>query len=87
MDPAAAGAAFNVDASLPIITLAATDAQYYSQAAGRNLITVTFDVYGHLMPGMDEEVAERLEHAWHQASRDETRTMRAPSEVAEIHRA
>jgi integrase len=60
-------------------------AKVISERLGHSSITVTFDVYGHLMPGMDEEVAERLDHAWQRASRDETRTRRAPSQVAKIH--
>jgi integrase len=57
-----------------------------SERLGHSSITVTFDVYGHLMPGMDEEVAERLDLAWQRANRDETRTIRAPSAIADIHR-
>ena len=31
-----------------------------SERLGHSSIAVTFDVYGHLMPGLDEEVAEKL---------------------------
>ena len=41
-----------------------------SERLGHSSITVTFDVYGHLMPGMDESVAERLDEAWQRASSD-----------------
>jgi integrase len=32
-----------------------------AERLGHSSITVTLDVYGHLMPGMDERVADRLE--------------------------
>jgi integrase len=60
-------------------------AKVISERLGHSSITVTFDVYGHLMPGMDEGVAERLDDAWQRTSGDETRTTRAPSRVTEIH--
>ena len=55
-----------------------------SERLGHSSITVTLDVYGHLMPGMDEAVAERLDLVWQQAHGDQTRTMRAPSEVLKL---
>jgi integrase len=55
-----------------------------SERLGHASIRTTFDVYGHLMPGMDEEVAERLDHAWQAANDAESRTTRAPSGVTSI---
>jgi len=55
-----------------------------SERLGHSSITVTFDVYGHLMPGMDESVAERLDEAWQRASSKEARTTRAPTRVVEL---
>ena len=55
-----------------------------SERLSHSSIAVTFDVYGHLMPGLDEEVAERLDQAWLQAIGSETRTVRAPGKVVEL---
>ena len=55
-----------------------------SERLGHASIRTTFDVYGHLMPGMDEEVAKRLDHAWREANDAETRTIRAPSGVTDL---
>ncbi len=52
-----------------------------SERLGHSSIRMTLDVYGHLMPGMDQEVADRLDEAWLQAIAAESRTIRAPGSV------
>jgi len=45
---------------------------------GHSSIRVTMDTYGHLMPGLDADAADRLDVAW-SAAAEETRTKRAPN--------
>jgi len=59
-------------------------AKVISERLGHSSITVTFDVYGHLMPGMDEGVAERLDLTWQRGGPDEARTIRAPNRITEM---
>jgi integrase len=56
-----------------------------SERLGHSSIRVTFDVYGHLMPGMDADAADRMDDGWDAAAR-ESRTIRAPSPITDIGR-
>jgi len=49
-----------------------------AERLGHSSIRVTMDIYGHLMPGMDADAADRLDVAWSVAA-EETRTKRAPN--------
>ena len=55
-------------------------AKVVAERLGHSSISATFDVYGHLMQGPDDDVADRLA-----ASRQtEPRTKRAPNGVAQL---
>jgi integrase len=51
---------------------------------GHSSITVTIDQYGHLMPAIDEALADGLEATFQRASADFSRTFRGPAEVPSI---
>lgn len=57
-----------------------------SERLGHSSISVTLDVYGHLMPGMDEQAADRLDQLWVRESLDVSRTIRAPGDVTHLER-
>ena len=51
---------------------------------GHSSITVTLDQYGHLMPSIDEALADGLESTYREAVEDLLRTPCAPKPVARL---
>lgn len=53
------------------------------QRLGHSSITVTLDQYGHLLPALDESIAESLDDAFREAVEDNLRTVRGLRPFAE----
>ena len=62
---------------------AAAAASQIQERLGHSSITVTLDRYGHLLPALDERVAQGLEEAFLNSHADSVRTSGGP-EVLQI---